>query len=45
MTTSTPTITLTAEQIAAYHRDGYLALEAITTPTLTMDAGNGCGLS
>ncbi len=32
MTTSTPTITLTVEQIDAYHRDGYLTLDAITTP-------------
>src|SRR5579871_36917 len=26
-----PTVTLTPEQIAFYHREGYLALEAITT--------------
>lgn len=31
METITPTVTLTQEQIAFYHREGYLALEAITT--------------
>lgn len=32
MTTTAPTVVLTPEQIAGYHRDGYLALPAITTP-------------
>lgn len=30
-TTLTPTVELTAEQVEAYHRDGYLRLETITT--------------
>lgn len=32
MSSLSPTIELTPEQIAFYHREGYLALEAITTP-------------
>ncbi len=30
--TTTPTVVLTQEQIDFYHREGYLALDAITTP-------------
>ena len=32
METMTPTVVLTQEQIDFYHREGYLVLEAITTP-------------
>ena len=31
MNTITPTVVLTQDQIAFYHREGYLALDAITT--------------